>query len=132
MEAEILFIMLLALIVLGPRRLPEIGRQIGKALAELRRAKYEFTRQIEDEIRKIEEEEAVAKTRQALAAVKDPAGVLLDPGPGEDGAREPSENKILPPGTRPAGTISLNGHAEAAAAAGESSTEAQPAVIPHE
>ena len=131
MEAEILFIMLLALIVLGPRRLPEIGRQIGKALAELRRAKYEFTRQIEDEIRKIEEEEAVAKTRMAIEAVKNPAGTLLDSALKEDSTNVP-ENKILPPGTRPAGTISLNGHAEAAAAGGESSNEAQPAVIPHE
>jgi Sec-independent protein translocase protein TatA len=140
MEAEILFIMLLALIVLGPRRLPEIGRQIGKALAELRRAKYEFTRQMEDEIRKIEEEEAVAKTRRALAAVKDPAGTLLvgddssllgTAGEAARATQAKSENQILPPGSRPAGTISLNGHAEAAAA-GESSAQTQPAVIPHE
>jgi len=159
MEAEILFIMLLALIVLGPRRLPEIGRQIGKALAELRRAKYEFTRQIEDEIRKIEEEEAVAKTRMALAAVKDPAGTLLGMGeageassglvageatptpphatsarvggPDARATQTSSENKILPPGSRPAGTISLNGHAEAAAA-GEGTAEAHPAVTSHE
>ena len=104
MEAEILFIMVLALIVLGPRRLPEIGRQIGKALAELRRAKYEFTRQIEDEIRKIEEEEAVANTRQALEAVKNPAGTLLNGASEEKGASDP-ENKILPP--HPAGTVAM-------------------------
>lgn len=101
MEAEILFIMLLALIVLGPRRLPEIGRQIGKALAELRRAKYEFTRQIEDEIRKIEEEEAFANTRKALAAVKDPAGTLTAPDSVERTAV--NDNKILPP--YPVGTV---------------------------
>jgi sec-independent protein translocase protein TatB len=106
MEAEILFIMLLALIVLGPRRLPEIGRQIGKALAELRRAKYEFTRQIEEEISKIEEEEALASTRKALEAVRDPAGVLLAADAGESAATTTSENKILPP----AGTIRFNGH----------------------
>lgn len=130
MEAEILFIMLLALIVLGPRRLPEIGRQIGKALAELRRAKYEFTRQIEDEIQKIEEEEAVAKTRRALQAVKDPAGTLLDAGLGDESSSA-SENKILPPSSAPLGTVSLNGHAEAAAA-GELSEASQPTAAPHE
>ena len=128
MEAEILFIMVLALIVLGPRRLPEIGRQIGKALAELRRAKYEFTRQMEDEIRKIEEEEAVAKTRQALAAVKNPVGTLLAPD-SADPVAVTSENKILPPG-RLVGTVSLNGHAEAPAG-GEEAAEAQ-AAVPHE
>jgi Tat protein translocase TatB subunit len=57
MESEMLFILVLALIVLGPRKLPEIGRQIGRALAEFRRAKNEFARQIEDEIRRVEVEE---------------------------------------------------------------------------
>ena len=35
--AEILVILVIALIVLGPKRLPEAGRQVGKALAEVRR-----------------------------------------------------------------------------------------------
>ena len=35
--AEILVILVVALIVLGPKRLPEAGRQVGKALAEVRR-----------------------------------------------------------------------------------------------
>lgn len=44
--AEILVILVVALIVLGPKRLPEAGRQVGKALAEVRRwsqdMKYEM------------------------------------------------------------------------------------------
>ena len=39
---EMLFIFLLALIIFGPKKLPEIGRQIGRALNELRRASNEF------------------------------------------------------------------------------------------
>lgn len=35
--AEILVILVVALIVLGPKRLPEAGRQVGKALSEIRR-----------------------------------------------------------------------------------------------
>ena len=35
--AEIVVILIVALIVLGPKRLPEAGRQVGKALAEVRR-----------------------------------------------------------------------------------------------
>ncbi len=55
--SEMLFIFLLALLIFGPRKLPEIGRQIGKALAEFKRASNEFKSQIEDEIRQIDVQE---------------------------------------------------------------------------
>lgn len=45
--AEILVILVVALIVLGPNRLPEAGRQVGKALAEVRR----WSSDVKDEIR---------------------------------------------------------------------------------
>src|SRR5579859_1873216 len=67
MESEMLFLLVLALIVLGPRRLPEIGRQLGKALAELRRAKNEFTAQIEDEVRRLDVVEQQKKLEQTSA-----------------------------------------------------------------
>jgi TatA/E family protein of Tat protein translocase len=51
---EMMFIFILALILFGPKRLPEIGRQIGKGLAEFKRASREFQSQIEDEVRKLE------------------------------------------------------------------------------
>jgi Sec-independent protein secretion pathway components len=49
-----MFIFLLALILFGPKKLPEIGRQIGKGLAEFKRASREFQSQIEDEVRNLE------------------------------------------------------------------------------
>ena len=55
---EMIFIFLLALIIFGPKRLPEIGRQIGRALSEFKRASNEFKSQIESEIRDLEFEEA--------------------------------------------------------------------------
>ena len=58
---EMIFIFLLALLIFGPRKLPEIGRQIGKAMAEFKRASNEFKSQLESEIRNIELEEAVKK-----------------------------------------------------------------------
>ena len=58
---EMIFIFLLALIIFGPKKLPEIGRQIGKFMAEFKRASGEFQRQIEDEIRQLEYEEAQKK-----------------------------------------------------------------------
>ena len=47
---ELLLILVLALIVFGPRKLPEIGRSMGKMLAEFRKASHEFQRTIEDEV----------------------------------------------------------------------------------
>lgn len=127
MEAEVLFILVLALIVLGPRRLPEIGRQIGKALAELRRAKWEFTRQIEDEIRRIEEEEAQTKAAKTLPAADGPilkaepevhalsaeAGTASGAAATADSANQElptatrAENTILKPTAAPKGTIQM-------------------------
>ena len=54
---EMLFLFVLALIIFGPKRLPEIGRQIGKGLSEFKRASNEFQAQIQDEVRKLELDE---------------------------------------------------------------------------
>jgi sec-independent protein translocase protein TatB len=51
---EMLFIFVLALIIFGPKKLPEIGRQIGRALNEFKRASNEFKWQIESEINKLD------------------------------------------------------------------------------
>ena len=91
-----LFLLVLALIVLGPRRLPEIGRQLGKALAELRRAKNEFTAQIEDEVRRLEVSEQQKKLEQQSSV----EAAAVDENPG-------TANQIKPPSAPPAGTVSV-------------------------
>jgi len=48
--AEILVILVVALIVLGPKRLPEAGRQVGKALSEVRRWSADVKREIRDAV----------------------------------------------------------------------------------
>lgn len=53
---EMIFIFVLALIIFGPKKMPEIGRQIGRALAEFKRASNEFKAQIETEIQQMEVE----------------------------------------------------------------------------
>jgi TatA/E family protein of Tat protein translocase len=62
---EMIFIFLLALLIFGPRKLPEIGRQLGRGLAEFKRASNEFRNQIEEEVRQIEYEEERKKSIQA-------------------------------------------------------------------
>lgn len=47
---EIIFILVLALLIFGPKRLPEIGRTVGKGLSEFRRASSEIQRTINAEL----------------------------------------------------------------------------------
>jgi sec-independent protein translocase protein TatB len=49
---EMMFIFLLALILFGPKKLPEIGREIGKFMAEFKRASNDFKYQLQTEIEK--------------------------------------------------------------------------------
>ncbi len=76
--SEMLFIFLLALIIFGPKKLPEIGRQVGKALAEFKRASNQFKAQLETEMRQIEIEEALNKQKAELAqTLKPPEGTVV-------------------------------------------------------
>lgn len=47
---EMVLIFVVALILFGPRQMPEIGKSIGRALGEFRRASNDFKRTIEDEV----------------------------------------------------------------------------------
>jgi Tat protein translocase TatB subunit len=55
--SEIAFLVLIALVLFGPRRLPQIAREMGKFMAEFKRASGEFQSQIQQEISKLELEE---------------------------------------------------------------------------
>lgn len=47
---EIIMIFVVGLLLFGPRKMPQIGRSIGRALGEFRRASNEFKRTVEDEV----------------------------------------------------------------------------------
>ena len=53
--ADTLILMVMALVVFGPRRLPLIGRQLGKLMYEFRKASNDFKFQMEEELRTSEE-----------------------------------------------------------------------------
>ena len=51
---EIGFILFIAFLLFGPKKLPEIARVLGKGLAELRRASYDLRSSLEEEIRNLD------------------------------------------------------------------------------
>ena len=58
---ELIIIFVIALIIFGPRKLPELGRSLGKSLAEFKKASNELKNTLEEEIRIEEAKEAEAK-----------------------------------------------------------------------
>jgi sec-independent protein translocase protein TatA len=71
---ELIIIFVIALIIFGPRKLPELGRSLGKSLAEFKRASNELKSTLEEEIRleeqrtSLEESKAKAAAQAAAAA----------------------------------------------------------------
>jgi len=71
---ELFVIFVIALVIFGPRRLPELGRSLGKAIAEFKRATNDLQQTLEDEVRADERraaQEAAARTTQHVAAAAD-------------------------------------------------------------
>jgi sec-independent protein translocase protein TatA len=65
---ELIVIFVIALIIFGPRKLPELGRSLGKSIAEFKRASNELKSTLEEEIRLEEQrqkQEEAAKATQA-------------------------------------------------------------------
>jgi sec-independent protein translocase protein TatB len=83
-----LILMVMALVVFGPRRLPEFGRQIGKLMYEVRKASNDFKFQMEDELRKAEE--ADRRKRDEALALAAPASPVVDSQVVDAGAGSPA------------------------------------------
>src|SRR5205807_3708196 len=58
---ELIIIFVIALIVFGPRKLPELGKSLGKSIAEFKRASNELKNTLDDEIRAEERRTAAAQ-----------------------------------------------------------------------
>jgi sec-independent protein translocase protein TatB len=82
-----IFIFGLALVIFGPKKLPEIGRQLGKLVLEFRRASNEFKMQIEEELRAAE----LADRQKQLAAPVPAPDPYTPPAP----APEPAASDAL-------------------------------------
>ena len=65
---ELIVIFVIALIIFGPRKLPEIGKSLGKSLAEFKKASNELRNTLEEEIRVEEQRSTVDASRAATQA----------------------------------------------------------------
>jgi sec-independent protein translocase protein TatB len=93
--ADSLILMVMALVVFGPRRLPQIGRQIGKLMYEFRKASNDFKFQMEEELRNAEEADRRKKEEERLRAL-----ALTAPVPTQvEASTTPETPKTGTPGT---------------------------------
>jgi TatA/E family protein of Tat protein translocase len=76
---EMVFLFIVALLIFGPKKLPEIGRQIGRALNEFKRASNEFKAQIESEINQLD----VESQHQAFLPAAQSPDTIASASPGE-------------------------------------------------
>jgi sec-independent protein translocase protein TatA len=67
---ELVLIFIVALLVFGPKKLPEIGKSIGKGLAEFKRASDDLKRTIEQEIEQGKQEAASVREHVKWALEK--------------------------------------------------------------
>jgi sec-independent protein translocase protein TatB len=131
-----MFLMLLALVVFGPRRLPQIGRQIGKLMYEFRKASNDFKFQMEEELRMSEDAERRKKEEEERArtlALSPASTQTIEAQAGIGALDQASVSAQPPPAVGP--TSSDSGESSAvgptsAEAVEETSAEPEPRIYP--
>ncbi len=73
---ELIIIFVIALIIFGPRKLPELGRSLGKSIAEFKKASNELKNTLEEEIRLDEQRSAIEASKPAASPVAAPAAAI--------------------------------------------------------
>jgi TatA/E family protein of Tat protein translocase len=79
--AEIGFILFIAFLLFGPKKLPEIARTLGKGLGELRRASNELKSSLEEEIRNLDRYDDRASQPTSKYGHNDPEPASHEPEP---------------------------------------------------
>ena len=96
---ELIIIFVIALIIFGPRKLPELGRSLGKSLSEFKRASNELKSTLEEEIRLDEQRANLEASRAASAAAvaAAPPPVQATPGDIPGASAAPADSTAIPP-----------------------------------
>ncbi len=92
---ELVIILVIALIIFGPRKLPELGRSLGKSLGEFKRASNELRNTLEEEVRVEEQREQKAKMQAEQASALAAASTQpITPGSSGSSVTESAEPTI--------------------------------------
>ncbi|HZM96174.1 MAG TPA: TatA/E family twin arginine-targeting protein translocase [Vicinamibacterales bacterium] len=91
---ELVIILVIALIIFGPRKLPELGRSLGKSLGEFKRASNELRNTLEEEVRVEEQREQKAKMQEEQATALAASAQPITPGSSGSPVTEPAEPTI--------------------------------------
>ncbi len=97
---ELLIIFVIALIVFGPKKLPELGKSIGRAMAEFKKASDEFQEQVRSEMKEVEKTADLDQVKK-LGTTDLAAYTTPEPAPSADAA---SGTAAQPAGQPPAET----------------------------
>jgi len=115
---HLVVLFVVALVIFGPQKLPELARMLGKATAEFRKMTNDFRYALEDEVRDLErqtrirDEEIAAAARAAQSPVPSPSPegavpretpVAAESAPAEPASAEP-QNEVAPPPHADSGT----------------------------
>lgn len=101
--SELIFILLLALLIFGPKRLPEIGRTLGRGMSEFRKASNELTRSLNTELALDETPEPPPMRTNRMEALRAPRNTHLAEVPAPEavevaagGPHEPENTPLEP------------------------------------
>ena len=83
---ELILIFIVALIVFGPKKLPEIGKSLGKGLAEFKKASDDFKQSIQREVDGLKEEAKIDVPKLELPGTASPATPAAPPSPSSPAA----------------------------------------------
>lgn len=87
---ELIIILVIALLVIGPHKLPELAKSLGKGLAEFKKASEDFQRNVQEEARKAEDKPAPPAEQIATAHPGEPVDATAP------AAAQPAEKKDAP------------------------------------
>jgi TatA/E family protein of Tat protein translocase len=116
---HLIIIFVVALVVFGPEKLPELARTLGKVMGEFRRATGDLRGTFEDHLRDLEREAEQRKIGGAAPAVKPAEGTVAASGPNVSATEAPANPESSEPATASA--------SDAASAAAPPQAPAQPA-----
>ncbi|HET7786261.1 MAG TPA: twin-arginine translocase TatA/TatE family subunit [Myxococcales bacterium] len=133
---EVIIILGLALLLLGPDQLPTLAKSLGKGLKELRKATDDIKSQFESEIARIDINEPAKPASPSIAPVPPPASNESDPAAARAAARRAASTAaqltLVPEGAVPQGAVAPGAVPQGAVAPGAVPQGTVPREMPRE